>query len=65
MKSGQEKRDRERYSLAETREALLENYYERGGDMKDYKRIGQVTGLSALDANEIAKRRGWIHTREK
>jgi hypothetical protein len=43
---------------------LLESYYANGGDMQDYQRIGQATGLSPRDADAIAKRRGWLHTNE-
>jgi hypothetical protein len=39
------------------------NYYNNGGDMRDYHRISQF-GLSPQEADEIAKRRGWDHTRE-
>ena len=64
MKSGQDKRKRERYSLKEAREALLAAYYHSNGNMQDYQRIAQATGLSPTEADEIARRRGWLHTKE-
>jgi hypothetical protein len=55
----------EREKLRQAQEDQLRQYYRNGGDMQNYALIGKITGLSPTEADDMAKRLGLIHTKDR